>query len=103
MADRAIELQALSSLDMHINENHSLVEAVGRENCVLESLSLGSNREDIYFKREFMKRSNILSPSNQICNETSETATLLNSLKLVVKKSRAKLRQLHEYKVETSK
>jgi hypothetical protein len=92
MADRAIELQALSSLDMLINENHSLDEEgeliirVGRENCVLENLSLGSNREDIYFKREFIKRSNILSPSNQIWNKTSEIGTLVDSLKLVVQK-----------------
>jgi hypothetical protein len=109
MADRAIQLQALSSLDVHMNENRSLDEGgelitrVSRENCVLGSLSLGGNREDIYFKREFIKRSNILSPSNQICNKTSETGTLLDSLKLVVIKFRAKLRQLHEYKVETSK
>jgi hypothetical protein len=66
-------------------------------------LSLGSTKEDIYVKREIIAQGNLLSPSNQICNKTSETSTLPNSIKPVVIKSRAKLGQLHEYKEDFSK
>jgi hypothetical protein len=69
----------------------------------LESLSLGSIKEDIYFKREIIERGNLLSPSNQTCNKTTETGTLPKPIKPVVIKSGAKLRQLHEYREDSSK